>query len=142
MPLPPPRTPLLAVDAVIIGKDGGSIIFVKRLNPPFKDYYALPGGFVEVGERLEEALRREVKEETGLEIEIERVIGIYDDPKRDPRGHVVTVAYLCREVGGELRASTDAKEARRLTFEGAADINLAFDHEKILRDAGVLGARR
>lgn len=139
--MPPPRTPLLAVDAVIIGKDGESIILVKRLNPPFKDYYALPGGFVEVGERLEEALRREVKEETGLDVEIERVIGIYDDPNRDPRGHVVTVAYLCREVGGELRASTDAKEARRFTFEEAADIKLAFDHEKVLRDAEVLGAR-
>lgn len=138
--MPPPRTPLLTVDAVIIGKDGRSIILVKRLNPPFKDYYALPGGFVEVGERLEEALRREVREETGLEVEVEKVIGIYDEPDRDPRGHVVTVAYLCREVGGELRASTDAKEAKRFTLEEAASIKLAFDHERILRDAEVFGA--
>ncbi|MBS7247171.1 MAG: NUDIX hydrolase [Candidatus Jordarchaeales archaeon] len=138
--MPPPRTPLLTVDAVIIGKDGESIILVKRLNPPFKDYYALPGGFVEVGERLEEALRREVKEETGLEVEVERIIGIYDEPDRDPRGHVVTVAYLCREVEGELRASTDAKEAKRFTLKEAASLKLAFDHEKILRDAEALGA--
>ncbi|MEM1659247.1 MAG: NUDIX hydrolase [Candidatus Jordarchaeales archaeon] len=140
--MPPPRTPLLAVDAVIVGKDGESIILVKRSNPPFKDYYALPGGFVEVGEKLEEALKREVMEETGLEIEVERMIGVYDDPNRDPRGHVVTVAYLCREVGGELRAATDAKEARKFAFDEVKCLKLAFDHEKILRDAGVFDARK
>ncbi len=136
--LPPPRTPLLTVDAVIVGKDGRSIVLVKRRNYPFKDYYALPGGFVEVGERLMDAVKREVKEETGLDVEVERMIGVYDDPNRDPRGHVVTVAYLCRETGGELKASTDAREARRFAFDEVAKVKLAFDHEKILRDAGVL----
>ncbi len=137
--MPPPRTPFLAVDAVIIGKDGRSVILIRRLNPPFKDYYALPGGFVEVGERLEDALKREVREEAGLEVEVERIIGIYDEPNRDPRGHVVTVAYLCREVGGELKASTDAKDAKRVAIEELANIKLAFDHEKILKDAEALG---
>ncbi|MEM1798452.1 MAG: hypothetical protein QXX87_04435, partial [Candidatus Jordarchaeales archaeon] len=81
-------------------------------------------------------------EETGLEIEVERMIGVYDDPNRDPRGHVVTVAYLCREVGGELRAATDAKEARKFAFDEVKCLKLAFDHEKILRDAGVFDARK
>lgn len=133
-----PRTPLLTVDAVILGRERNTVVLIRRLNPPFKDHYALPGGFVEVGERVVDALKREVREETGLEVEVERMIGIYDDPDRDPRGHVVTVAYLCREKGGELKPSTDAKEARKFTFEEVRRVKLAFDHEKILKDAGVL----
>ncbi|MFB0559870.1 MAG: NUDIX domain-containing protein [Candidatus Lokiarchaeia archaeon] len=129
------KTPLIAVDAIIV-KDG-CVVLIKRKNPPFRDHYALPGGFVEIGEYVEEAVVREAKEETGLEVEVERFSGIYDDPKRDPRGHAISIVYICNIVGGELRADTDAKEVSCIPITEIKKIKLAFDHAKILEDAGI-----
>jgi 8-oxo-dGTP diphosphatase len=125
------KTPLLAVDIVIKTKDD-KIVFIKRLNPPFKGFYALPGGFVEYGEKVEDAAIREAKEETGLEIEDLKLIGVYSDPNRDPRGHVVSIAFLAKEKGGVLKASSDAKEVIALKDPPE---KLAFDHALILSDA-------
>ena len=125
------RRPLLTVDVIIRRRDG-SIVLVKRLNPPFKDSYAIPGGFVEYEETVEEAAIREAKEETGLDVRIRRLVGVYSDPDRDPRGHVVTIAYLAEEIGGILRPSGDAREVK--VFRKIPS-KLAFDHRKILRDA-------
>lgn len=122
---------MLAVDIVIRTKDG-KIVFIKRLNPPFRGYFALPGGFVEYGEKLEEAAVREAMEETGLKIENLKLVGVYSDPNRDPRGHVVSVAFLAEEGGGSLKASDDAGEVKALKEPPE---NLAFDHKTILRDA-------
>jgi len=77
-------TPLLAADAVILC--GGRIVLIRRSNPPFQGCYALPGGFVEVGETVEAAAVREAREETGLDVELLGLVGIYSDPARDPRG--------------------------------------------------------
>ena len=125
------RRPLLTVDVIIRRRDD-SIVLVKRRNPPFKDLYAIPGGFVEHGETVEEATKREAKEETGLDVRIRRLIGVYSDPDRDPRGHVVTIAYLAEDIGGELRPSSDAREVKAFKEIPA---KLAFDHRKILHDA-------
>ena len=124
------RLPRIAVDVVIVRKDG-SIVLIKRKNEPFKDHWAIPGGFVEYGERVEEAAIREAKEETGLEIRIKKLVGVYSDPNRDPRGHVISIAYLAEETGGTLKAATDAKEVSAFR---EIPKNLAFDHEKILKD--------
>ena len=121
------RTPFLAVDAVIFLKD--RIVLIRRKNPPYEDRYALPGGFVEVGETVEDAVRREAKEETGLDIELLRLVGVYSDPGRDPRGHVVSVCYLA-QGNGELRSGSDAKSAE--VFRPDNLPALAFDHEKII----------
>lgn len=125
------RRPLLTADTVIRRRDG-SIVLVKRLNPPFKNFYAIPGGFVEYGETVEEAAIREAKEETGLDVRIRRLVGVYSDPDRDPRGHVVTIAYLAGEIGGRLRPGSDAREVKAFR---EIPSKLAFDHRKILRDA-------
>ncbi len=125
------QAPLLTVDIVIQRKDN-SIILIKRKKSPFIDYWPIPGGFVEYGETVEHAAIREAKEETGLDVEIEKLIGVYSDPDRDPRGHVVSIAFLAKEVGGELMANTDAKEAK--SFKKIPK-KLAFDHDKILKDA-------
>ncbi len=131
-----PKTPLIAVDAIIVKDD--CVVLIKRKNPPFKDYYALPGGFVEIGEYVEEAVVREAREETGLEVQVERFSGIYDDPKRDPRGHVISIAYICRVTGGELRADSDAKDVNCVPMKEIKKVKLAFDHAKILEEAGIL----
>jgi 8-oxo-dGTP diphosphatase len=87
-----PETPLLATDCVI-RDDDGRIVLVRRQNDPFKDGYALPGGFVDLGETVEAACRREVLEETGLSVGALKLVGVYSDPRRDPRGHSVSVAF-------------------------------------------------
>ncbi len=129
----PKKGPALTVDIVIIRRDG-SIVLVRRRNPPFQGEWAIPGGFVEYGETVEAAAVREAKEETGLDVELGKIIGVYSDPKRDPRGHVVSVCFLAREAGGELRADTDAKEAKSFA-SSLLPPRLAFDHARMLADA-------
>jgi 8-oxo-dGTP diphosphatase len=130
------RTPLLAADAVIFSAEG--VVLIQRDNPPFAGRYALPGGFVEVGETVEAAAIREAREETGLDIDLLGLVGIYSDPARDPRGHVVSLAFLARG-SGDLLAGSDARAARIFSLNDLPD--LAFDHSKIINDAIALAER-
>lgn len=123
-------TPLLAVDAVILFK--GGIVLIRRDNPPFAGSYALPGGFVEVGETVEAAAAREAREETGLVIELLGLVGIYSNPARDPRGHVVSAAFLAKGRG-KLVSGSDARSVEVFSFQDLPA--LAFDHDLIFRDA-------
>jgi 8-oxo-dGTP diphosphatase len=120
----------LAVDGVVTV--GEKLVLVKRKNWPFKGCYALPGGFVEYGERVEEAVKREVREETGLDVEIKKLLGVYSDPGRDPRGHMVSIAYWLEAKGGKLSAGDDATSASMFPLDDLP--TLAFDHETILAD--------
>jgi 8-oxo-dGTP diphosphatase len=124
------RFPKITVDGVVL-KDG-KILLVKRKNQPFKGKWALPGGFVEYGETAELAVVREVFEETGLKTRVDSLFGVYSDPRRDPRGHTITVVYLLEVCGGILKSGDDAAEVR---FFGLDDLPvLSFDHEKIIKD--------
>lgn len=125
-----PVTPLLAVDALIIYR--GKIVLINRKNPPFEGSYALPGGFVEVGETVERAAVREAREETGLDIELIRLLGVYSDPSRDPRGHTVSVCFLAAGKG-KLKAGSDAKGIRLFSLNEIPA--LAFDHNRIIENA-------
>ncbi len=123
-------TPLLTVDTVIIYK--GKLVLIKRKNPPFQGYFALPGGFVEVGETVETAAVREAKEETGLEVRLLKLLGVYSEPSRDPRGHTVSVCFLA--VGsGNLKAGSDALDTGLFGINEIPE--LAFDHNKIIENA-------
>ncbi len=123
------KTPMLAADALILFDEG--IVLIRRENPPYQGYYALPGGFVEVGETVEEAAKREAKEETGLDIILLKLVGVYSKPNRDPRGHVVSICYLA-QGRGDLLAGSDARSAE--VFDPEDLPPLAFDHAQIIRD--------
>ncbi len=125
-----PETPKLMVDVVIPSERG--VVLIRRGSEPFEGRWALPGGFVEVGETVEEAAAREAAEETGLTVEVARLVGVYSDPDRDPRGHNVSVAFLVRVLSGDLIAATDASEVSALDPQ---EVELAFDHGRIIADA-------
>jgi 8-oxo-dGTP diphosphatase len=129
--MPRPVTPALAVDLVIelVDRPGRPVVLIERRNPP--PGLALPGGFVDVGETVEQAACREAREETGLDVRIVRLLGVYSDPARDSRGHTVSVVYVA-EATGTPRAGDDA--ARVCVTEPADLPPLAFDHARILAD--------
>lgn len=125
-----PHTPKLVVDGVIV--DGERVVLIERKNPPFRGSWALPGGFVDVGETVEEATVREMREETSLDVEVGALLGVYSDPARDPRGHSVSVVHVCHVLGGELRGADDASDAQWFSFDELPE--LAFDHATIIAD--------
>ena len=125
-----PFTPKLTVDAVIILN--GKIVLIKRKRPPYQSKFALPGGFVDIGETTEEAVAREVLEETGLSIEIIKLLGVYSDPSRDPREHIVSVCYLTKGIGNP-KADSDADDIG--LFDPYNLPELAFDHNMIINRA-------
>jgi 8-oxo-dGTP diphosphatase len=127
-----PTTPVLTADAVILDPERG-VVLIRRGHPPFEGSWALPGGFVEVGETCANACVREAREETGLEVEAVELLGVYSKPDRDPRGHTVSTVYLCRVLGGSLSSGDDASDAR--WFADLSGVDLAFDHAEVLRDA-------
>jgi 8-oxo-dGTP diphosphatase len=134
----PKQTPNVTVDCVVFD-DRDCLLLIRRRHPPFAGQFALPGGFVDYGETTEAAARRELLEETGLRAKELRLIGVYSDPARDPRGHTISIAYLAMIDDGEPIAGDDAAEA-----EFRADwreLDLAFDHIEIARDADRMRGR-
>lgn len=130
--MPVPITPLLAADAIIelVDRPGRPVVLIERLNPP--PGWAIPGGFVDLGERLERAAVREAQEETGLAVTLSALLGIYSDPRRDPRGHTVTAVYVA-EATGTPQALDDARAVRVFDLD-ALPPDLAFDHATVLAD--------
>ena len=130
--MPRPVTPVLAADVIIelIDRPNRPIVLIERLNPP--PGWAIPGGFVDVGERLEQAAVREAKEETCLDVTLVTLLGCYSDPSRDPRGHTVTAVYV-GEARGEPRAADDARAVMIAAPDALPDY-LAFDHALVLSD--------
>lgn len=140
--MPKPVTPLLTVDAVILMNDGKDLVLIRRKNPPFQNFYALPGGFVDVGETVENACIREAKEETNINIKLIKLIGIFSEPKRDPRGHTVTIAFLCepKSKKEKLKALDDAAAIELVPLSEISSLDLAFDHKEIIRCSGILNS--
>ncbi len=123
------RNPVPTVDVIIEMRDAGNgIVLIERKNPPLG--WALPGGFVEYGETLEQAAVREAKEETSLDIELVRQFHAYSDPDRDPRGHTITMVFIAT-AGGVPRARDDARAVAVFPPEEVR-VPLAFDHRRIL----------
>jgi 8-oxo-dGTP diphosphatase len=117
----------VAADALVV-RDG-EILLIRRGKEPFKGKWALPGGFVEEGETVEGACVREAKEETGLDVRILKMVGVFSEPSRDPRG-TVGVAFLCEVAGGKLKGGDDVEEAKWFPLGELPE--LAFDHKGII----------
>ena len=130
--MPKPVTPLLAADAIIELTDvpGRPIVLIERANPPIG--WAIPGGFVDVGEIVEYAAVREAREEVCLDISLIALLGIYSDPSRDNRGHTVTAVYVA-EASGMPKAADDAKNCHFFNLDALPE-PLAFDHAQVLAD--------
>lgn len=127
-----PVTPLLAADALIelIDLPGLPIVLIERLNPPYG--WAIPGGFVDVGESVESAAIREAQEEVSLDVRLVTLLGLYSNPQRDPRGHTVTAIYIAQAHGTPV-AADDAKAVGVFTLDDLP-APLAFDHAQVLED--------
>ncbi|MBW3565949.1 MAG: NUDIX hydrolase [Acidobacteria bacterium] len=126
--------PALTVDIVVFREQlGDEVLLVRRKHPPFEGCWALPGGFVDQDEALDQTARRELMEETGIEAGELEQLGAWGEPGRDPRGHTVSVVYMTAVVDGEARADDDAAEVRWFAIDELP--TLAFDHSDIVRAA-------
>lgn len=128
----------ITVDSVIFrpseNEEGMEVLLIQRKNDPFKNQWALPGGFLEKEEFLEEGAKRELEEETGLKIDVVKTVGIFDSPERDPRGRTISVAYYgFVKTTSKVKANDDAKAVSWFNINNLP--NLAFDHENIIKKA-------
>lgn len=128
---------VVTVDVIIEYPDG-RIVLIKRGEEPFLGSWALPGGILEEGETVEQCGVREAKEETGVIVRLRRLVGVFSEPGRDPRGHYVSIAFLADPVEGSPQAASDATDL--IITKDFGDTPLAFDHAKILRAAFPVGA--
>ncbi len=123
--------PILTVDGIITKKD--KILLIKRDIGPFKGFWVLPGGHVDYNEKVEQAIKREVKEELGTEVKVKNLIGVYSDPERDPRYHSVSVAFELEWLGGEISLNGEAS-AYDFFHRENLPYKVGFDHRKIIGD--------
>ncbi len=123
------------VAADLIIEHDNRIVLIKRKFEPFKDCWCLPGGHVEHGEQVEDAAVREAQEETGLDVALNALHGIYDEPGRDPRGPIISIVYTATPTDPDqpLTPETDAKDAQWVPLDDLP-AELGFDHEQILSD--------
>ena len=139
-----PDRPYVGVGAVIV--DRGHVVLIKRKHEPLAGQWSLPGGAVELGESLEDCVRREMLEETGLDVEVGPVIEVFDRITRDDQGavsyHFVLVDYLCRPLRGALCAATDVAEAALVAPEQLGEYGLTEKAVEVIRRALTLAAQR
>ena len=128
------KKPSVTTDIIILNENK-EVVLIKRKNDPYKDFWAIPGGFIDYGETVENAAIREAKEETNIDVELKNICGVYSDLNRDPRGHTISIVYIGQGNVEKMKASSDAKDIKFFSFDEVEKIDLAFDHSKILKNA-------
>ena len=129
------KNPIPTVDTII--QRDSQILFVKRKRDPFKEHFVFPGGFVNEGEKVEDAALREVKEETSLSVELVDILGVYSDPSRDPRGHIMSTVFIGKisdNDKNEAKAGDDAEAIQWIDLEDVDNKIFGFDHKTIISD--------
>ena len=126
--------PLICTDGVILHNE--KVLLIKRSIKPFQGYWTIPGGHIDYGESSQEALIREIKEETNIDVEIIRLIKLYDDPKRDPWGHIISIAYLCNPLNIDAEF-IENEEVESICWNDINKLpeNIGFDHRIMINDA-------
>lgn len=129
-----PDNPLVGVGAIIVEEN--RVLLIRRGQPPLLGEWSLPGGLLECGETLRDAVAREAREETGLVVETGEMLGVYERVIRDAEGrvqyHYVLIDFLCRPVGGDLKAGSDAADVRWFTRDELPALNLAYDANDVV----------
>jgi 8-oxo-dGTP diphosphatase len=129
------RNPVPTIDIILSeNSNSNKVLIIKREKDPFKDYFSLPGGFVNEGEKVEDAVRREAEEELLVKVEPIDILGVYSDPNRDPRGHIMSITFIAKITSGELKAGDGVAELRWIEINNLTNIKFGFDHSKILDD--------
>ncbi len=130
-----PRNPIPTIDIILSEhSNSNKVLLIKRNKDPFKDYFSLPGGFVDEGEKVEDAVRREAEEELLVKVEPINILGVYSDPNRDPRGHIMSITFIAKIIKGNLKEGDGVAELRWVEINNLENIKLGFDHSKILSD--------
>lgn len=124
--------PTPTVDVIL--QRGSKVLMIKSKKDPFKGQLALPGGFVNEGETVEDAMKREAMEETSFEVEPIDILGVYSDPRRDPRKHIMTTVFVGIILGGSGKAGDDAASIEWVELADIERQQIAFDHATILAD--------
>lgn len=125
------KSPILAVDGIILR--GDKVLLTKREIYPFQGYWVLPGGHVEYGEKVEEAVKREMKEELGISVKIKKLVGVYSELKRDPRYHSVSVAFFLEKGKGKIHLNYESSKFKYFSLNNLPK-KIGFDHRKIIND--------
>ena len=126
------KNPKPMVDVII--QKGNCIVLIERGKEPYRKKLAIPGGYVEYRETVENAAKREAKEETSLDIKLKSILGVYSDPKRDPRGHAISTVFIAEPLSDSLVAKSDAAKTYWVQIDEIELNNLAFDHARIILD--------
>ena len=126
------RGPIIASDAIVCNAKK-EILLTKRNIEPFRGKWVLPGGHVKYGETIENALQREVEEETGYKVMIEKLHGVYSNPKRDPRYHIICICFICKIVSGDAKINFEVEEIKFFSLKSLPR-KMGFDHRKIIQD--------
>ena len=126
------KNPVPTVDIIIEKND--KIVLIRRKNEPFKGKLAMPGGFVNEGELIEDRAIKEAEEETSLNVKLKEILGVYSIPNRDPRGHLMTTVFVAKPISGKVKGGDDASYAAWFKIDKKILNELSFDHKKIITD--------
>jgi len=133
------RNPVPTIDIILSeNSNSNKVLIIKREKDPFKDYFSLPGGFVNEGEKVEDAVRREAEEELLVKVEPIDILGVYSDPNRDPRGHIMSITFMAKITSDELKAGDGVAELRWIEINNLTKDSIIIYLQRYLHTAIII----